>query len=349
MKRYVVVYEALREAIVAGGYAWGARLPSKRMVALERGVSLVTVEHAFSLLCDEGYVEARERSGFFVAYRESDKAVKVRRAEPVVVRTKPNRHRMPAQFPFSIFARVLRGVVSRYGDRLLIKSPNMGTEELREAIVSYLARARGLHVKASQIVVGSGAEYLYSLLAQMFQNEIIAIEDPSYAKIQEVYGAHGLSLQRLKLGENGIGSSALARSRARILHVTPYRSFPTGVTADASKRHEYVRWARERNGILIEDDFDSEFSSGRKGAETLFSLAGKRCVIYLNTFSKTLAPSLRIGYMVLPEEEMGLYARRVGFYSCTVPVFDQLFLADFLNSGDFERHLGRLRRFANKK
>ena len=344
MKSYIRVYENLRKAIVSGGYALGARLPSKRTVARANAVSVVTVEHAFRLLCDEGYAESRERSGFFVSYRESDHAVRARRAEPVVPRLKPNRHRLPPVFPFSIFARTLRGVVSRYGERLLIKSPNMGTEELRGAIAAYLVRARGLQVKASQIVVGSGAEYLYGLLAQMFRGETVAIESPSYAKIKEVYTAHGVHLRLLKLGERGLASSALAHCKARLLHVTPYRSYPTGVTADASKRHEYVRWAQMCNGILIEDDFDSEFAVNGREAETLLSLAQEGRVIYLNTFSKTMAPSLRIGYMVLPDEILKRYVETVGFYSCTVPVFDQLFLADFINSGDFERHLNRMRR-----
>lgn len=344
MKSYISVYEHLRNAILSRGYASGARLPSKRAVAREMGVSLVTVEHAYRLLCDEGYAESRERSGFFVSYHESDGAPRARHAEPVVTRVKPNTHRMPRTFPFSIFTRTLRGVVTRYGERLLIKSPNMGTVELREAIVAYLARTKGVRVKASQIVVGSGAEYLYGLLAQVFRGGTIAIEDPSYAKIRQVYEAHGVFVSPLKLGENGIVSSALAHCRADVLHVTPYRSYPTGVTADASKRYEYVRWVRERGGILIEDDFDSEFAPGRKGVETLLALSEGSQVIYLNTFSKTVAPSLRIGYMVLPREVLGEYMKRVGFYSCTVPVFEQLFLADFLNSGDFERHLGRLRR-----
>ena len=126
--------------------------------------------------------------------------------------------------------------------------------------------------------------------------------------------------------------------------MSPYRSYPTGVTADASKRHEYVRWAHDRDAILVEDDFDSEFSPGRAGAETLFKLDGGRHVIYLNTFSKTIAPSLRVGYMVLPDTLLTVYAKAVGFYSCPVPVLDQLFLSDFLNSGAFERHLNRLRR-----
>jgi GntR family transcriptional regulator/MocR family aminotransferase len=344
MKRYLRIYERLRDAIVSGGYAHGARLPSKRVVAREWGASLVTVEHAYRLLCDEGYAESRERSGFFVLYRTSAAGPVARRAEPVVSRVKADHHRQPAAFEFSVFARTLRAVVSRYGERLLVKSPNMGTVELREAIAAYLLRARGIRAESSQVVVGSGAEYLYGLLAQMFRGRTVGVEEPSYAQIREVYRAHGVATKPLRLGPRGILDADLGRFRGGLLHVTPFRSYPTGVTADASKRHAYVAWARARGGVLVEDDFDSEFSSDRKGAETLFGLDGGRAVVYLNTFSKSIAPSLRIGYMILPPGLLARYAGTVGFYSCPVPVFEQLFLADFINSGAFERHLNRVRR-----
>lgn len=345
MKAYEKVHDRLRDAIVAGAYGYGTRLPSKRETARETGASLVTVEHAYAILCEEGYAEPRERSGYFACYRETDAAPV--RALADVPRVKPNRHRHPVDFPFSVLTRTLRGVLTRYGERLLIKSPNRGTSELREAIARYLVRARGFRVNPGQIVVGSGAEYLYGLIAQMFRGEAIAVEDPSYAQIREVYRAHGVATMPLRLGPSGIASDDLATTRAAILHVTPYRSFPSGVTTDASKRHEYVRWAERREGLLIEDDFESEFAASEKGAETLYAMDGGRRVIYLNTFSKTIAPSLRIGYMILPKPLMKLYAERVGFYSCTVPVLDQYFLADYLESGAFERHLNRQRRAQN--
>ena len=344
MKRYLGVYEALRRSIVEGGYAFGARLPSKRVVAVRHGVSLVTVEHAYRLLCDDGYAVSRLRSGYFVAYRSSDDRPPARSAEPVAFRPASNRHRLPDRFPFSVFARTLRGVITRYGERILVKSPNMGTIETREAVAGYLLRRKGIKVRPSQIVLGSGSEYLYGLLAQMFRDSVVAIEDPSYAPIGRAYRAHGVRIRSLRLSENGIASDELRRLKGGVLHVTPYRSYPTGVTADASKRHEYVRWAGACDGVLVEDDFESEFASDARGGETLFSLDGGERVVYLNTFSKTIAPSLRIGYMVLPKRLLPRYSERVGFYSCTVPVFDQLFLADFLNSGAFERHLNRLRR-----
>ena len=148
----------------------------------------------------------------------------------------------------------------------------------------------------------------------------------------------------LKLSKNGILTSELNRTDATVLHVTPFRSFPSGVTANASKRNEYIRWAKDRDGIIIEDDFDSEFTVSLKHEDTVFSLEPKRSVIYINTFTKTIAPSMRTGYMVLPEELVEVFTQRIGFYSCTVPVFEQYVLAEFINNGDFERHINRVRR-----
>lgn len=345
---YQRIYQRLRDAIVGGSFAFGARLPSKRAIADSEGVSVITVEHAYALLCDEGYAEARERSGYFAAYHEGDGTApasrEVRSAGTGRVHPKPNLHRLPTDFPFSVVTRKMRSVIVRYGERILIKSPNTGTVELREAIAAYLNRTKGMRVKPSQIVVGSGAEYLYGLLAQMFGGLRFAVEDPSYEKICAVYAAHGLVFDRLRLGAHGILSTELDRTEAQVLHVTPYRSFPSGVTADASKRHEYVRWASERGGFLVEDDFDSEFAVAGRGEETLFSTDSDDRVVYVNTFSKTIAPSIRVGYMVLPQRLLPRFQKSVGFYSCTVPVFEQYFLADFINDGDFERHLRRVRR-----
>ena len=340
---YQILYERLKTGIVSGSYPLGSRLPSKRVIARESGVSVITAEHAIRLLCEEGYARARERSGVFAAYRDADASespLPKRLSKPPAV----NRHRIADGFPWSAVAHKLRTTVARYGERLLIKSPNNGTAELREAIAAYLQRSRAMSVSPAQIVIGSGAEYLYGLLAQCFRGQTVAIEEPSYQKIRQVYVAHGIVCEGLELSANGISSATLRSAESRVLHVTPYRSFPTGVTADASKRREYVRWAECRDGLLVEDDFGSEFSPARRGAETLFATDGGRHVIYLNTFSKTFAPSLRIGYLVLPKRFQKIFAARVGFYSCTVPVLDQLFLADFIESGDFERHVNRLRR-----
>lgn len=341
---YLQIYQQLREEITGGVYRFGARLPSKRLVAEEAGVSVVTVEHAYAILCDEGYAEARERSGYFVLYRDGDGFSVPASGTPHAVTAGEPLH-APFAFPFSVFAKTMRRVLSAYGERILIKSPNRGCPELQNALAAYLARSRGMSVRPEQIVIGSGAEYLYSLVLQLLgRDSLYAIESPSYEKIRRVYAANGVRFEELRMGADGILACDLETSRAKILHVTPYRSYPTGVTASASKRREYLRFAECRDGYIIEDDFDSEFTVSSKMEDTIFSLSPNGRVIYVNTFSRTVAPAMRVGYMVLPEPLLPEFEAKLGFYSCTVPTFEQYVLAEFISSGDFERHINRVRR-----
>lgn len=343
---YLQLYHQLRGDIVSGVYPNGKKLPSKRLLAEQTGVSVITVEHAYAILCDEGYLEPRERSGYFVSYSAAD-CFPV--AEPDSVRQLPSARDLADDFPFSVLAKTMRRVLSEYGESILVKSPNNGCTELRKAIAAYLARCRGINVAPSQIVIGSGAEYLYGLIVQLLGRErVFALENPSYEKIRRVYLANGVTCDMLRLGSDGIRTSELARTDASVLHVTPFHSFPSGITASAGKRSEYIRWAHSRGGYIVEDDFDSEFTLSSKAEDTLFSLEPKRSVLYLNTFSKTIAPSMRLGYMVLPESLMDAFEQSVGFYSCTVPVFEQYVLAELLSNGDFERHINRVRRRRRK-
>ncbi len=341
---YLQIYKQIRGDIIDGIYPLGAKLPSIRFLCDELSVSTVTVDHAYSLLCDEGYAEARERSGFAVIFRKDDSFAAT--AEPASIKTptEHSKHDYPV-FPFSVLSKTMRFIITEYGEEILERSPGAGCLQLREAIRQYLARNRGINVSAEQIVIGSGAEYLYSLITELLgKKRIYGIESPSYKKIEQVYRAAEVSCELLPLSYDGIDSSALLRAKANVLHTTPYRSFPTGITASASKRHEYIRWAGKKDRYIIEDDFESEFSVSTKSEETLFVLSKNDNVIYLNTFSKTISPSLRVGYMVLPRRLAPVFAERLGFYSCTVPTFEQLVIAELINNGDFERHINRVRR-----
>lgn len=345
---YLQLYEQLRKDIVNGIYAYGAKLPSKRILAEETGVSVITVQHSYAILCDEGYVESRQRSGYFVIYKESDFISTVEIGEPTSMHVS-NQHRIKNEFPFSVLARTMRKVLTEYGEEILVKSPNHGLTELRQAIASYLGRSSGITVKPEQIIIGSGAEYLYSLIAQLLGGDrVFALENPSYDKIRRVYEANGVSCEMLKLGYDGIKTSELEKTDATVLHITPFNSFPSGITASASKRSEYIRWAIKRDGYIIEDNYDSELTVSKKNVDTVFSLTKDCPVIYLNTFSETVAPSMRVGYMVLSEKMLSDFDEKLGFYSCTVPVFEQYVLAELINSGDFERHINRTRRARRK-
>ena len=347
---YLQLYMQVRDDIINGVYPLGSKLPSKRLICSETGVSTITAEHAYALLCEEGYVEARERSGYFVIFRTDDGFAGIQahtQAPPKPIHPSAD---ISTEFPFSVLAKAMRKVITDEGNAILERPEPLGCPQLRNAIQLYLARSRGIWVKSEQIVIGSGSEYLYTVLAELFgRGKTYAIESPSYKKIEKVYTAFGIKTEKLPLGSEGIDSAALKGSRADILHISPYRSYPSGVTASASKRHEYLRWAQANASFIIEDDFESEFSVSKKHEETLFSLSGKGNVIYMNSFSKTISPSFRVAYMVLPEDVLKKYEAELGFYSCTVPTYMQLVIAELITSGAFERHINRIRREKRKQ
>lgn len=343
---YLQLYRQVRDDIIKGVFPFGSKLPSKRVVADEVSVSTITVEHAYALLCDEGYIETKERSGYFVIFSADDGFVSSVDSESKAVHHLHNNNvRSSGEFPFSVLTKTMRSVISDFGESIFERSPNVGCSQLREAISTYLARSRGIYVEPDQIIIGSGSEYLYNLIVGLLgRDKIYAIETPSYKKIEQVYRTSGVQIEKLQLGRDGIDTSALNNSSADVLHISPYRSYPTGVTASASKRHEYLRWAETGNRYIIEDDFESEFSVSKKTEETLFSHSFKENVIYMNTFSMTVSASLRVGYMVLPKHLFSEFNDRLGFYSCTVPSYIQLVLAELITNGDFERHINRVRR-----
>lgn len=357
---YLQLYNQIREDITRGLCPYGGKLPSKRFLAAETGTSVITVQHAYDLLADEGYIESRERSGYYVSYKENE-------LFPVAAGTEESASDLSGQtdaheisdipirgtaatpeqeqFPFNTLAKVARKVLSEYGESLLMRSPNSGTLLLREAIAQYLARSRRMNVTPDQIIIGSGSEYLYNLIVQMLGRErIFALEDPSYEKIKLVYEASGVLCRMLPMDREGVRLSALKKTDATVLHVTPFNSYPSGITATASRRAGYIRWASAEDKFIIEDDFDSEFSMSTKAEDTLFSLEPEKSVIYMNTFTRTISPAVRVGYMVLPAQLGATLQEKISFYSCTVPVFTQHMLAELIRSGDFERHINRVRR-----
>ena len=266
---YLQIYKQIRGDIIDGLYPFGTKLPSMRLLCDELSVSTVTVDHAYALLCDEGYAEARERSGFVVIFRKDDSFAAVSEEQQKKMPIEHSKHDYP-DFPFSVLSKTMRGILTDYAEDILERSPGKGCLQLRDAIRQYLARNRGINVTSEQIVIGSGAEYLYSLIIELLgKKRIYGIESPSYKKIEQVYRAAEVSFEPLPLSCDGIDSTALLQTQASVLHTTPYRSFPTGITASASKRHEYIRWSSKKDRYIIEDDFESEFSVSTKAYRNL--------------------------------------------------------------------------------
>lgn len=357
---YQQLYQALTEQIRTGAIPAGARLPGKRTLAAELGISVNTVDTAYQMLAAEGYVESRARSGFAVLPYEG--AVFAPRRDPA--RTAEPRPLSPAPaaapeppwrfdlstrgidtglFPFRSWGRIQRELLYN-SPELLHHGQAAGDPELRQALADYLAAYRGVRCSADQIVVGAGMEYLLGLLAPILPGPA-AVEDPCYPRAKAIFENGGVACRFLPVDEGGLSVRALAASDAALCYVTPSHQFPTGVTMPAPRRAALLRWAAAQPGrYIIEDDYDSEFRFDIRPLPSLQGMAGPDGpVIYLSTCSRSLAPSIRIAYMVLPRPLLERFRARYGLYSSTVSRYEQHTLAGFIRQGQFTRHLARMR------
>ena len=350
--KYYTLYENLRRDILRGKLKSGEKLPSKRTLAAELGVSVVTVQTAFDQLLAEGYISSRERSGYYVCkveldYREQPKpAPRPYKEEKKQVGTDFVSGSTPAElFPFSSWARLLREVLSDCGEHLLERVPSAGDAELRGAISDYLYRARGLYADPERIIIGAGAEQLYGVIVQLVGREkLFAAENPCYRKIYDSYTLNGARCTLLPVGREGVSAADVEQSGASVVHISPAHQYPTGAVMPAAARARIISAVQKRDGYVVEDDYDSEFRLYGKPLQSMYALAPER-VIYVNTFSKTLAPSMRMGYMVLPQSLYKRYTELFGHNSSAVPLFEQKALARMISGGGFERHLSRLKNY----
>ena len=344
---YEALYRCIRSDILSGRLSPGTKLPSKRALAQNLEVSKITVEAAYTQLLEEGYIRSREKIGYFVEqiHQTPPKAaVSAPETSEETVYTLDLTGSGSENFPFSVWTKLQREVILDYGDRLLLPLPNQGIPELRAAIAQHLADFRGMHVAPENILIGAGTDFLYNLLIQLLgRDKTYAVEEPGYGKIRKIYAAGGVRCIGVPLDENGVIPEMLRD--ARVLHLSPAHHFPTGLITSVKRRQELLNWANHANGYIIEDDYDSEFRFDAHPKPTMFSLDHSGRVVYMNTFSKSLAPSIRISYLVLPSALMQQFREQLGFYSCTVSSFEQHTLARFLTRGHFEKHINRMRKF----
>ena len=350
---YEQLYRYIRDEIEAGRLAAGERLPSKRALAAHLKISVVTVEGAYGQLQAEGYLRSEPKRGFFVqAVQEEHRppAPALRPEEPARPRPAPDYDFSTSGvdvslFPTSTWARLMRQVLSGRADALLSSPHPQGAPELRRAIAGHLYRFRGIRADPRQIVVGAGSETLLGFLVQLLGREGgYGVEDPGYAKPHRIFTSCGAVVRPIPLDGQGLRVDVLGERAVRVVHVTPSHHYPLGIVMPVARRQALLRWAAADPGrYIIEDDYDSEFRFSGRPIPALQSLDGGERVIYLNTFAKSLAPSLRISYMVLPPHLLEKWRRDFWFYSSTVPSFEQYALARFMEGGHFERHLNRSR------
>lgn len=374
---YEYLYYCIREDILSGKLKPGEKLPSKREMASGHKIAVITVENAYAQLLIEGYITSREKSGYFVTtqmpeqfstgYDPGDSAGNPAGRTPFVVglpeksrAEKPaaekqiggkaaaivdftSNHTASGAFPFSTWAKLMRRVLAEREMDFLTKPPAGGVPELRQAISEYLVKAKGLAAEPERILVGPGTEYLHHIILQLIgHNRFVAVEDPGYKKVGHLYESNGLKCLHLPVDHKGLIVEKLLESNASLVHISPSHHFPTGGVMPIDRRHKILSWAAEQNAYIVEDDYDSEFRFDGRPVPTLAGLDDRR-VIYMNTFTKTLAPSIRIAYMVLPKELTDLYYKKLDFLSGTVSSFDQYTLAAFIGEGYYERHISRMR------
>lgn len=346
------LYKALKNDIEEGKLMRGEKLPSKRTFARNCSVSTITVQNAYDQLVSEGYITAVEKKGYYVSdsvvknkaktsyYVEEDQEASI-----VELPDLSNNRVNVDNFPFSIWSRIMRKTMMEKQHLLLSPMNTEGVYELRRAISHHLSSFRGMAVSPSQIIVGAGTEYLYSLIIQLLgRDKLYAIEDPGYMKLEKIYEANGVKSIKVKLDEKGLSLSSLEKSSADIAHISPNHHYPTGITMPLDRRYEILSWASKRDErYIIEDDYDSEFRVSRNPVPTLYTLDTSGSVIYMNTFSKSLASTVRISYMVLPEDLSDRFQEKYSFYSSTVSSFEQYTLASFIEEGFFEKHINRMR------
>lgn len=353
---YEVLYRNIRTDILEGRLKPGEKLPSKRSLARNLKVSVITVENAYAQLIVEGYVYAVEKKGYYVSLLEQS-AVKNVAEEKTEINESPDKREYlvdftanspgEEQFPFSIWTRLMRRVLTEQKTALLRRLPYQGVWELRAAIAEHLYQFHGLTVKPEQIIVGAGTEYLYGMLIQLLGREkIYAVENPGYQKIGKIYEKNDVKCAYISLDNSGLSVKELKESGAQVVHISPAHHFPTGRVMPIKRRQELLRWASEETGrYIIEDDYDSEFRFNGRPIPTMQSIDQNGCVIYMNTFSKTISPSIRISYLVLPRHLMRKYEQELSFYSCTVPSFEQYTLAEFIRQGYLGQHINRMRNY----
>ena len=374
---YAYLYDCMRADIENGSIAAGEKLPSKRKLADHLGVTSTTMLRMildyYRQLIAEGYVESRARRGYFAAYISSSNtraltkegdiapagtfmpdAFEHKGDEEVVFSPSYafdlSKGQLPESlFPLASWSKALRDTLTQEPASALVgESDPLGCMALREEISRYLRQTRGLVAPPENIVVGSGAQTLYNLIVQLIgRNRTVGVEDPGYPRLRRVYGANNVRLSPIPLDASGVSMASVRAAGVDTLHITPSHQFPTGIVTSVSRRHELLGWATEVPGrYIIEDDYDCEFRLAGRPIPTLQGIDASERVIYTNTFSKSLGSAFRIAYMVLPDHLARRYRDEMAFYSCTVPAIDQLALARFMQRGEFERHVNRLRTHA---
>lgn len=354
---YEQLYSGIKEAIIHKQIEVGTKLPSKRKLAEFLNISQTTIEIAYAQLLAEGYITSVPRVGYFVEEIDELPYVEKEQAAFTISRKEQKQYKYnfhPGKidedsFPFTIWRKLAKDIFDISSKELLQTGEPQGEYELRVEIANYLYQSRGILCTPEQIVVGSGTELLLPMILRLFENNLkLALENPGYYAMPKAQlRNHAIPIS---VDEEGLVVEELENTDANIVYITPSHQFPTGAVLSATRRTQLLKWANQKaNRYIIEDDYDSEFRYIGKPIPALQGLDQNNKVIYMSTFTKSLMPSLRVAYIVLPTPLLLKYKEIFSFYSATVPRFDQHILANFMRDGHFSKHLNRMRKIYRRK
>ena len=355
MPLYEQLYLKIRGLITEGELAEGEKLPSERGLAANLQISRNTVTLAYEQLYAEGYVEVRPQSGYYVNKIDrinSEKKEEFTDIKNESVNPEPEYEYdfspfslCKESFPYRMWDRLYRQCMRDRGEELFNLGERQGDLELRVAIAKYLFGYRGLSIKPENMIIGAGTGYLLQLLEHLIdEKSIIAMENPTYMQAYRIFSSLNREVRPISLDENGLKVEELKRSEAKAVYLTPSHQFPTGVVMPIKRRKEILGWAAGEDRYIIEDDHDSEFRYKGLPIPPLKAIDTGNKVVYLGTFSRTIAPAIRIGFMVLPDGLLKVYRRKLAFLACTVPRIDQAVLTEFILGGHYERHINKARK-----
>lgn len=369
MPLYMQIYEQIKKDIITEEISGGSKLPSIRGLAKDLKVSRNTVENAYLQLSSEGYIESKLGSGYFALKLESMELLKPSYGDVLesngfvkdttevceTIEYKFNftdRCFSSSEFPLQIWKKLSNQCFQSMNSITLTKyNAQWGERDLQIELMKYLKNARGVTCTPEQVILSSGIEYSLSLLCQLFREELpqIALEDPGYTAARKIFYNNGYDVIPISLKKDGIDIDELNNSSAKVVYITPSHQFPTGSLMPIKKRLKLLEWGKRKKGIIIEDDYDSEFRYNSGPIPSLQSIDSIGSVVYVGTFSKSLSPSLRIGYMILPQSLLKKYHESFDSYHSTASFMQQKVLQQFMESGHWERHLRKIHISATKK
>ena len=350
---YEQIYDYIKTDIQSGRIPYGEKLPSTRFLSKHLEVSRSTVELAYEQLLSEGYIESVPYKGFFVAQIDELYHLKKDKPQPQRERKEARRYRYDftpngvdlKSFPYNVWRKLSKDILLDDRTELFRSGDSQGEYGFRSAICSYLYQARGVDCTPDQIIVGAGSDYILMLLGMILgMDHTIAFEDPTYKQAYRMAGGMSYNCIPVSMDKNGMKVTELEKSGADIAYVTPSHQYPTGVIMPIRRRMELLKWACEEQGrYIVEDDYDSEFRYKGKPIPALKGYDASDKVIYLGTFSKSIAPAIRLSYMVLPKPLLEAYEQKARFVNSTVSKVDQLIVQKFIEEGYYERHLNKTR------